>query len=253
MAKSLFNGTVESSETYCPQDLVSFVFLTRLQASYGSDQLRARPFDFAHAYKTIAPHPCSADAAYICFMNSPNNRPYKSRILAQPFGSRRAPANWGRVVTCVQFVALKQLYLAVGSFLYDVYCAGNIAIDKSGFWAFDQICRLVGFNTSGKKGQAPSSDLSLLGAEVSLLRDAVRSQPGRQRVLKLRSHIDQALQLNCLTPSAARKMRPSWLLRCPPNGETRTRYDGPALCTPIPLPGNETNANAQEITSLAVQ
>ena len=207
MAKSLVNGTVESSETYCPQDIDSFVAHARLQVSYGEDRLRARDVDFSHAYKTIARYPGSADAAYICFMNPLNNRPNKSRILAQPFGGRRAPANWGRVVTFVQFVALKLLYLAVGAFVDDAYCAENIPIAKSGFWAFKQIFLLIGFSTSGKKGQAPSSDISLLFEEVSLLRDAIRSQDGRHRVLKLRSHVDQALQVNFLTPSAARELR----------------------------------------------
>ena len=208
MAKSLVNGTVESSETYCPQDIDSFVAHARLQVSYGEDRLRARDVDFSHAYKTIARYPGSADAAYICHMNPCNNRPYKSRIFAHPFGSRRAPANMSRVVTFVQFLALKLLYIAVGAFVDDVYCAANITIAKSGLWAFKQLCLLIGFNTSGNKDQAPSSDLSLLGAEVSLLHDAIRAQAGRQRgVLKLRIHIAQALQLNCLTPAAASKMR----------------------------------------------
>ena len=61
-------------------------------------------------------------------MNPFNNRPYKSRILAQPFGSRRAPANWDRVATFIQFVALKLLCLAVGALVEDVYCAGNIQL-----------------------------------------------------------------------------------------------------------------------------
>ena len=126
----------------------------------------SRSVDFPHAYKTIAPHPGSADSAYIFFTNPFNNRPYKSRILVHPFGSRMAPANWRRVVTFIHFVALKLRYIAVDAFVDDVCCAVNITISKSGFWALRQLCLLIGFNTSGRKGQAPSSDLSLLGEDV---------------------------------------------------------------------------------------
>ena len=132
LAKSLVNGAFGSSETYCPHGIDSFVALSRLQASYGANQLRARPVDFSHAYKTIALHPGSADASYSLFANPNHDRPYKSRIPVHPFGSRRAPANWGRVVAFIQFVALKLICHAVGAFAYDVYCAEDRAVASSG-------------------------------------------------------------------------------------------------------------------------
>ena len=207
LAKSLVNGPVESSETCCPQDIDSFVALSRLQTYYGPNQLRAMSVDFSHAYKTIALHHGPADASYICSVNPNANRPYKSRILVHPVGSRRAPATWGRVCTLIQFVALKLLYLTVGSFAGDLYCAEDRAVASSGFWACKQLCRLIGFNTSDRKNQSPVTDLALLGDAVPLHRDAIRSSAGRSRILKLRIHIAQALHLDCLTPAAASKLR----------------------------------------------
>ena len=101
LAKSLVNGAVGSSETYCPQGLDSCAALTRVQASHGADQRTAWPVDCSHAYKTIAPHPGSADAAYIFPMNPTDNMPYKPRIPVQPLGCRRAPGNWRQVVTII--------------------------------------------------------------------------------------------------------------------------------------------------------
>ena len=95
LSKSLVNKTVQSTETYCPQDLDLFAALSRLQVSYGAGQLRAWSLDFPHAYKTIALHPGSADAAFICFINPNDNLPYMSQVLVQPFGSRRAPPQIG--------------------------------------------------------------------------------------------------------------------------------------------------------------
>ena len=113
LAKSLLGGEVKTTETYRPQDVDSFVALTRLQKSHVSHHLRAWSLDFSRAYKTIAHHPGSAEASYTCIINHADNRPYTARILVQPFGSRRAPANWGRVVTCIQFVAHKLIYVEV--------------------------------------------------------------------------------------------------------------------------------------------
>ena len=151
LAKSLVNGAVETTENLLPARLrfvrgpYSFTKIPRLAPSAG---LVA---DFSHAYETIAIHPGSDEASYICIINHADNRPYTARILAQPLGSRGAPANWGRVVTFIQFVALKLLYIAVGAFVGDVYFAEDAKIANSGFWAFKQLCRLLGFNTSDKR------------------------------------------------------------------------------------------------------
>ena len=207
LTKSLVNSAAQTTETFPPQDLDSFVAQTRLQISHGSDHLAAWSLAFSHAYKAIALRPNSAVAAHIFLINHAGNRPYTARILVQPFGSMRAPANWGLAVTFIQFVARKLIYLDVGAFAGDVYCAENVRIVNAGFWAFKQLCRLVGFNTSDKKDHAPSGDISLLGAEVYLLCDAIRAQAITQRVRKIKGHIDHALQLNFLTRAAARKLR----------------------------------------------
>ena len=141
--KSLANGAVETSETYCPQDLDSFAAITRLQTKHGADHLRAWSLDFSHAYKTIALHPDSSDASCICFINPTDNRRYKSKILVQPFGSRRAPENWGRVVTFIQFLAFRLLHIVVGAVVEDFYCAESAKLSNSSFWAFKQLCKLL--------------------------------------------------------------------------------------------------------------
>ena len=169
--------------------------------------MKQRSVDFPHAYKTIAIRPSSSEAAHICFLNPVDNRPYKCRILAQSFGSRRAPANWGRVVSFLQFLARMLLSLAVGAYVDDVFCSESRFLAKSGFWAFERLCSLLGFNTSDRKDQIPSACMHLLGAEVTLLKNAVRTHSTDERARKLRDHIAQALQTNHLTPAAASKLR----------------------------------------------
>ena len=163
------------SETYCPQGIDSFVALTRLQHMRGAVNQKQWSVDFSHAYKTIALHPSSADADHICFLNPSDNRPCKCRILVQPFGSRRAPANWGRVVTFLQFLARTLLSLVVGAYVDDVFCSEGRVLVRSGFWAFKRLCAILGFNTSDRKDQPPSASTHLLGAEVSILLGSIRT------------------------------------------------------------------------------
>ena len=139
LAKSNVNKTVQMSEIYFRQGLDSFVALTRLQHVNGSEDLKQRSVDFPHAYKTIALRPFSAEASRICFLNPVDNRPYKCRILAQPFGSRMALANWGRVVTFLQFLARMLLSIAVGEYVDDVFGSESSFLAKSGFWAFGRL------------------------------------------------------------------------------------------------------------------
>ena len=121
------------SETYRPQGIDPFVALTRLHHTNGAVNLKQWSVDFSHEYKTIALHPSSSDAAHICFLNPADNRMYKCRILAQPFGSRREPANWGRVVTFLQFLARTLLPTVVGAYVDDVFCSEDRVLARSGF------------------------------------------------------------------------------------------------------------------------
>ena len=195
------------SETYCPQGLDSYVALTRLQRINDDGELKQWSVDFAHAYKTIALHPSSSEVSNIRFLNPADDRAYKCRILAQPFGSRRAPANWGRVVTFLQFLARRLLSLVVGAYVDDVFCAESIYLAKSGFWAPKRLCALLGFVTSDRKDQPPSAKMHLLGAEVTLLKQATQKNATAGRSHKLRSEITEILRINLLSPAGASKLR----------------------------------------------
>ena len=51
----------------------------------------------------------------------------------------------------------------------------------SGLWAFKQLCEIIGFPTSAKKDQPPSTQMVLLGADVSLHDTHTREGPGKAR------------------------------------------------------------------------
>ena len=175
LTKSNFNKTAQMAETYCPHGLGSFAALTRLRRVNGANGLEQRSVDSPDAYKTSALRHSSAEDANICFLNPVDNRPYKCGIPAQPTGSRRAPANWGRVVAFLQFLARVLLPLAVGAYADCVFFPDGSLIAKSGFWAPKRLPALLGFNTSDRKGQIPSACIRLLVSGAALLGNAIRT------------------------------------------------------------------------------
>ena len=207
LSRSLANSTTATVDTYCPQDLDTIVSQSRLLTSLWEVVLQAWSVGFSNAYKTIGLRETSYEAAVVCVANPVTKVPHKAQILAQPFGSRRAPANWGRVVSFIQFVALRLFRLSVGSFVDDVYCSEPASTISSGFWVFKRLYQLLGFPTSDRKDQPPTREFVLLGALIAIEDSSIRASIRPDRVNKLRSTIAQALQTCCLSPAAARKLR----------------------------------------------
>ena len=123
---------------------------------------------FPNAYKAIGLQYKSSFASAVCFARPYDNKPSRARILAQPFGSCRAPANLGRVVAFFQFLASRLLTLVIASYAGDIFCCEHSAAFASGFWASKSLAELLASPTSDKKDQPPPRDIYLLGAAVSL-------------------------------------------------------------------------------------
>ena len=157
----------------------------RVLANLGGSDFRAWSVDFPNAYKTIGLHDSSLEAATVCFAHPDTNAPYKARILVQPFGSRRAPANWGRVITFIQFLSMELLALKVGAFADDVYCAEPNSLAKSGFWAPKQSTGPLGLHTSDRKDQPPRKDIVLLGALIAIGTESFCASVRPERIHKI--------------------------------------------------------------------
>ena len=77
----------------------------------------------------------------------------------------------------------------------------------SGFWAFNQLCQVVGFPTSDKKDRPPSTGMVLIGAAVSLFETHIQAEVREDRMQRLKEQISVALKTNVLTPAGAIKLR----------------------------------------------
>ena len=85
-----------------------------------------------------------------------------AHLNTQPFGSRRAPANWGRLTQFVAFVLTKIYRIWVGLYADDVFCVepeGTIAPAKS---AIKSLREVLGMGIDPDKEVGPAvSDIPL--------------------------------------------------------------------------------------------
>ena len=107
LSRSWANQVTSMSDTYRHQSIDHLLAMCRLLGLSGAHDLKLWSVDFANAYKTIPVHELSRSVAHVVLANPADNGIYKARVLAQSFGSRSAPKNWGRVITCLQFLASK--------------------------------------------------------------------------------------------------------------------------------------------------
>ena len=83
----MVNATANMADTYFPKDLDVLVAQVRALSHVCALKLRDWSADIPNAYKKISMRESPKKSAAICFVNPPNNVPYKAQIAVQPFGS----------------------------------------------------------------------------------------------------------------------------------------------------------------------
>ena len=207
LSRSWVNHVTSMSDTYRPQSIDHLLAMCRLLGLSGAHDVKLWSVDFANAYKTIPVHDSSRSVAHVVFGNPADTGIYKARVLVQPFGSRSAPKNWGRVITCLQFLASKLFRLNVSAYVDDVFTGEPSSYVESGFRAFKTLSALVGFHTSDKKDQPPSTSIRVLGANVTVVEAGLRVEADEGRKLGNCERIRNALADSALSPAGAGKLR----------------------------------------------
>ena len=144
---SEINCTISSEDFYPPENLDHLVHgvkdLTDLH--YGQKRTKMFAMDIKDAFKCINIHPSSQDYAWLL------------GSYVQPFGSRRAPTSWGRVVVMIQHIIRKLLGVRLLGYVDDLFCAEPEDTIDSGFLCTRELINLLGFTTPLKKTTPPCS------------------------------------------------------------------------------------------------
>ena len=114
-------------------------------------RLRAATADFCHAYKSIGLPPDKAPFASV-LLGPPTGSLMVAKLRTQPFGSTRAPANWGRVTALTQWVLLAYFGVRLAIFADDCIVVEHAETIRSAFACAKLVIKNVRFRVRGISG-----------------------------------------------------------------------------------------------------
>lgn len=122
MSESLLNSTVEDFETYIPHGIEHILALVRVLQQVFSTEVKMAGYtaDFKAAYRQIAVCPQQHRFQGIAWWDCKRGQVVVGVLTALAFGSRRSPANWGRLVSMLMTIARHHLALLVLDYVGDV-------------------------------------------------------------------------------------------------------------------------------------
>ena len=128
--------------------------------------------DFSHAYMRVGVDADQLEFATI-LLRGPAGVPHMATLGTQPFGRRRAPANWARVIVFSQLVIDRLFDICMGVFVGDC-----IFVDPEGAIApappsAKAVWKLLGLHLDVATAHPPCREMELLGARVAILGDCV--------------------------------------------------------------------------------
>ena len=201
------NNILRTSDTDAPENSDTWLAASLFYKRYDPlVKIRIFLVDFRHAYKTVPLCRQQGDFAHIV-LAPPEGDPVVAELRTQPFGSRRAPANWGRVTSFVQWVLATFFCLYLAKNADDCFATEPESTCFSAFSTVREVCALLGFALEGDKENAPSPSIDILGATVSLGSFFLEAclPTGRKRLLVV--YLKQVLPKGVLTPGEAPKLR----------------------------------------------
>ena len=199
------NAVTNTKDTAVPDSLDTFLALTSYYRLIrpGCD-LRAASSDFCHAYKNVGIPPDQGRFPTV-LLGPPTGPLLVSRLLTQPFGSTRAPANWGRVTRLIQWILFAYFGIHLPIYVDDCFVVEPAETVDSAFSCVNELIELCGFKMG--KFAEPSVSILLLGAAISIQPDfATASLPGRRRDALI-TDIMKILCPGSLSPGCAAKLR----------------------------------------------
>lgn len=127
-------------------------------------EIRASTDDFCHAYKNIVTPTENAPCAAV-LLGPTAGLLMVSKLRTQPFGSTRAPANWGRVTALIQRVLITYFGAYLPIYVDDCFIVEPAETIHIAFLRTKLAIEMFGFELGGS--QIPSRPINLLGASIS--------------------------------------------------------------------------------------
>ena len=199
------NGVTATHDTAVPDSLDCVLALSvyfRLLSP--GCVLQAASTDFRHAYKTIGIPP--GHERFPAILSAPPERPMQvSHLRTQPFGSKSAPGNWGRVTALFKWILMNYFSAHLPIYVDDCFIIATAETIQSAAECVRTLAELCGFGLD--KDQSHSDSLAILGARVHFGPEGVSATLPEKRRGSLIHDLECILASGELSPGQADKMR----------------------------------------------
>ena len=204
---SAVNAIVATDDTNVPENLDVFFSITSfLRLAAPGCLLKCATLDFSHAYKHVPIQENQKEFATIVV--APPAGPLKIATLrTQPFGSKRAPANWPRVKNFIKWVLLTLFRIVISVYVGDIFLIETSETIDSAFTTVKMVCNQLGFVLEDSKEQTPPRSLNLLCADIMISDDTITARLPERKRNELLNELRQVLTKGTLTPAQAAKLR----------------------------------------------
>ena len=208
MKASGANAAISTRETAAPDSIGIFLALdSYYRLVKPGRELRSESCDFRHAYKNVGV-PRDGGKFPTALLGPPTGPLLVAQLKTQPFGSTRAPANWGRVARLIQWALLAFFGIYLPIYVDDCIIVETADAPQSAYLCANLFIRMCGFALD--KFAPPSQSLLLLGARVSISSDFAAASLPITRRGALISGINGISEPGRLTPGMAANLR-GWM------------------------------------------
>jgi hypothetical protein len=210
MSESGINSTVEDFETYVPKGIEHILaLLVLLQHIFGHDfEFHGWTADFKHAYRQMGAKPSEYPDLGIAWWDCNLQQVMVGILTALAFGSRRAPANWGRVVLFLMTISWHHFCILALDYVDDVTSIEPVFSAESGRDCFHFLVSLCGLHLDPVKSSSKAdSQFDSLGVRWVLNDPAGVVEILRRRADSLIAEINDIIANNILYPGQAARLR----------------------------------------------
>ena len=201
------NAIVGTDDTNIPENLdVFFAISPFLRLAAPGCNIKCATLDFPHAYKHVPIQENQKEFATIAIA-PPAGSLGIATLRTQPFGSKRAPANWPRVANFAKWLLLVVFRIVISVYVDDIFLIEPSETIDSAFGTVEMVCKRLGFVLEGAKEQLPSTNLNLIGADILIPDDVITARLPERKKAELLNKLKQVLAKGTLAPAQAAKLR----------------------------------------------
>ena len=201
------NETVSTVETDVPDTIDAALALAslyeRLQPGL---ELNSFAVAFKNAYKNI-PIPLDQQGMATIILAPPEGPPMKATLRAQPFGARRAPANWARITAFLRWALERFFNINLLVYVDDCFAVEPVSTIGSAFRVVRGFFALLGLDLEDLKEKRPTNNIELLGANVCFAQGSILASLPEKKAKTYADELRALLSNGTLSPAEAAKMR----------------------------------------------